>query len=530
MLGIMRKYKESIVIKLVFIVIVASFIGTIFLVWGKGDGGSAGGGKSYAAKVNGRTISLEEYQQAYYRLRNIYEQLLGTSFNAETEKQMGLKKQALDNLIDQYLVAQAARSMNISVSKDEVANAIASNPSFQNNGSFDFSLYQKILASNRITPKDFEESQKQDLMIKKARQSITDKAAVTDEEVREEYHRRNDRIALTAVIFDPTSLVKEVVLTDADLTAYVQANEKEFTTPERLSIQYAFLDPATLSSRAVPNDEEIQTFYQKNIDRYQGKDGILPLAEVRDRVKADATRFKAGKIAYEMAADALNRHLSSHDLAGAARSLSLTVREAKSFTLSSPPQEFAPYPDMVKRIFTLKTGELSGPLENPKGIYLVKVTDRTPPAVPPLNEIRKAVEAKVRSIKARELAKKKAEDLLVQLSKNGPTPTGATETPLFGYDDKGAIPGIGTSKEIMDAAFTLSKGSPLPRAPFPLGDRWVVIKLKERNEADKTQFEKQKETIRKELLPKKQQQAIDSWIKELKAKAKIEINEALITY
>ena len=38
MLDIMRKQKESIIIKIVFIVIVLSFIGTIFLVWGKGSG------------------------------------------------------------------------------------------------------------------------------------------------------------------------------------------------------------------------------------------------------------------------------------------------------------------------------------------------------------------------------------------------------------------------------------------------------------------------------------------------------------
>ena len=39
MLGIMRKYKQNVVIKIVFVVIVLSFIGTIFLVWGRGERG-----------------------------------------------------------------------------------------------------------------------------------------------------------------------------------------------------------------------------------------------------------------------------------------------------------------------------------------------------------------------------------------------------------------------------------------------------------------------------------------------------------
>ena len=69
MLGIMRKYKQSIVIKIVFCVIVLSFVGTIFLVWGRGD--NTGGG-DFAAKVNGTKISLDDYQKNYYRLKGLY--------------------------------------------------------------------------------------------------------------------------------------------------------------------------------------------------------------------------------------------------------------------------------------------------------------------------------------------------------------------------------------------------------------------------------------------------------------------------
>ena len=59
MLDIMRKKKNSIIIKIVFVVIVLSFIGTMFLVWGEGRSGM-GGSTGYAAKVNGSKITLEE--------------------------------------------------------------------------------------------------------------------------------------------------------------------------------------------------------------------------------------------------------------------------------------------------------------------------------------------------------------------------------------------------------------------------------------------------------------------------------------
>ena len=80
MLGIIRKQKESIIIKIVFIIIVLSFVGTIFLVWGKGSDGMGGGKSGYAAKVNGTKISLAEYQGAYQRIRNMYQAVAPNPF------------------------------------------------------------------------------------------------------------------------------------------------------------------------------------------------------------------------------------------------------------------------------------------------------------------------------------------------------------------------------------------------------------------------------------------------------------------
>ena len=92
MLDIMRKKKNSIIIKIVFVVIVLSFIGTMFLVWGEGRSGMGGGSLGYAAKVDGSKITLEEYQNSYQRIRNVYQQIYGQSLPAEMEKMLGSEK------------------------------------------------------------------------------------------------------------------------------------------------------------------------------------------------------------------------------------------------------------------------------------------------------------------------------------------------------------------------------------------------------------------------------------------------------
>lgn len=525
MLGIMRRYKQSAVIKVVFVIIVLSFIGTMFLVWGKGGDGMSG--SAYAAKVNGDKIPIDDYQKNYYRLRSVYEQIYGRSLTPEMEKQMGIRKLALDNLIETALIRQEAKHMGIKVSKDEVAAAISDIPSFQKNGTFDFQQYQQILKANRITPKDFEEAQREEILIKKARQKVKDKAAVSDDEALQAFKKQNDKVDLTFASFSPADVKGEVKLSDQDLNGYLQSHQEEFKTPEQISLLYVVVDPAKIAAKVTATDAEAQTFYQKNIDRYQGKGGILPFSEVKERAKADAQKAKGAKQAYEMAADALNKNLKSADINAAARGLGVTVTETPLFTATAPVAQLAPETEVLKKAFLLKPGEFGGPVETARGIYLLKLKEKKPAAVPPLDRIRAQVESRTKESKARELAKKKAEEALSQLSKGGAPKL--QETGSFAYSDRNPdIPRIGKSLDLMEAAFALTNASPTAKAPFKVGDRWYAIKLKGRIAADTAQFQRTKEQIKQTILPRKQQEAMDSWLKGLKDKAKIETNAALL--
>ena len=526
MLGIMRKYKQSAIIKVVFGIIVFSFIGTMFLVWGLGDRNS-GGKAGYAAKVDGTKISLEDFQKSYYRIKNIYEQVYGRSLTPEMEKQMGVKKMALDNLIDALLLRKEADRMGIKVSKEEVASAIAAMPEFQKNGVFDFQQYQQLLKASRITPDNFESSQKDELLIKKARQKVKDKVQVSDDEALQAFKKQRDKVELQYVSYAPGDVRKEIKLGDQELTAYLQNHQQEFKTPEQISISYAVMDPAKVSAKLAISDDEAQAYYQKNIDRYQGKGGILPYVEVKERAKNDALKAKGASQAYEAAADALNKNMKGANLAAAAASLGIKVAETPLFTMEAPAANLAGETELIKRAFTLKEGELGGPVETAKGIYLFKIKERKPAAVPPLAQIRNQVEVRAAADKAKELAKKKAEDALASLAKGG-AGLNLVVTGSFGYAATGDVPKIGKSPEIMEAAFALVSAQPVAKTPFQVGDRWYAVKLKNRQAADTAEFQKSKEQLKQSLLPKKQQDALDTWLKELKAKAKIEINQQLV--
>ncbi|GLI37117.1 SurA N-terminal domain-containing protein [Geobacter hydrogenophilus] len=525
MLGIMRKYKQSMVIKVVFGIIVLSFIGTIFLVWGKGDGGLTP--SSYAVKVDRTKISYEEFQRTYYRLRDIYAQIYGPALTPEVEKQLNLKKQALDSLIDAALLRKAAKDMGVKVSEEEVQKAIAAIPAFQKNGAFDSAQYFAVLKANRLAPKEFEAGQRDELMVKKAQDQIKAKAQVTDDAARQLFKKKNDRLNLQLTSFSPEEIKGEIKLSDQDLTDFLAKNQNEFKTPEQISVSYVLADPAKLAGKVEVTEADIQSWYQKNIDRYQGKGGILPLAEVKEQVKADAQRFYAGQKAYELAAASLNKHKAAGDLAAVARELGGAVSETPLFTAKTPAPALAGEKEVLTRAFLLKQNELGGPVETPKGIYILKIKERKPSDVPPLAQIRAKVEERAKAVRAVELAKKKADEAQAKLAKGDTTGLKLQETGNFAFDAKGNVPAVGVSPELMEAAFALTDKAPAPQAPVKIGNRWVAFRLKERTELNAAAFPAEKEKIKQELLPKKQEEELQKWLKELRAKAKIEINPAL---
>ena len=524
MLDFIRKKKQSFIIKVVFVVIVLSFVGTMFLVWGEGE--TAGRSQSYAAKVDGTKITLDEYKSSYDRIRNMYQQIYGQSIPPEMEQMLGLKKVALDTLIDNIVIAKEAKAMGIKVSKDEVAASIEAMPSFQKDGRFDFKLYQQLLQSSRITPKDFEAGQQSELVLKKARQAIKDKVVVSDEEALAQYKKENDKLELEYVSYAPADVIGEVKLTEAELSEFLQKNQEPFKTPEKVALSYVLLDPSELAAKLTLSEDEIQTFYQKNMDRYQGKDGLLPLNEVKDRVKADALKQKASKQSFELAADTLYKNIKSGDLGLIANQLKLKIQETPLFAANAPPAVLAGETEVIKKALELKQGELGGPVETAKGIYIFKAKERKPSVVPPLAEIRPAVEQKAKEAKAVELARKKAEDAAKQLAGKAAMKTQSTGS--FGYSVKGDVPTIGNAPEIMEAGFKLTAAAPAAATPFKVGNRWYAIRLKARTDSPKAEFEKNKAQIKQQMLPKKQEEALTKWVKDLRSKAKIEINTALV--
>jgi SurA N-terminal domain len=132
------------------------------------------------ASVGDLTIQQDEYRRAYENTYRFYKDKGQTDIKDEFLKQF-----VLEQLIENRMWLLAAQEMGLSVSDDDLRNAVMQRPEFHRNGAFDPDLYRRLLAANHLTPSLFEAMEAKDLLTNKARLVVMDAVALTPSELSE---------------------------------------------------------------------------------------------------------------------------------------------------------------------------------------------------------------------------------------------------------------------------------------------------------------------------------------------------------
>lgn len=172
MLKIMRHNAKYFYV-LFFIVILS------FIFWGVGSVDKTEKG-SVVAEVGHLKISSEEYWRAYDRTFGFYKEVYKDKFDEEMQKKLNLKENVLNSLVENKVLLLAAKKDGISISDDELNEAIRNEPAFMKNGAFDRDVYINRLRLNRLTPETYESAKRQEMTISRIRRIIELGAALPE--------------------------------------------------------------------------------------------------------------------------------------------------------------------------------------------------------------------------------------------------------------------------------------------------------------------------------------------------------------
>jgi len=172
MLKSMRKHAKYFYV-LFFIVILS------FLFWGIGTVDKTGK-SGVVAEVGKYKITADEYWKSYENVYRFYREIYKDKFDEEMEKKLNLKEKVLDSMVQEKVLLIAAKEDGISISDEELQEAITREPAFMRNGVFDKTVYLNRLRLMRITVDEYERAKRQELILNKVRHLIEMSVDVTD--------------------------------------------------------------------------------------------------------------------------------------------------------------------------------------------------------------------------------------------------------------------------------------------------------------------------------------------------------------
>jgi peptidyl-prolyl cis-trans isomerase D len=394
MLDLMRRKKRLKAV--LWLVIISLGLGMLLLfIPGQNIGG--GGFDTSAASVDGESITMKEYYDAYRRTVDSYSAGGKNKTDPETLKLLGLNRQTLESLINMRVVEYAAKRLGLATSPDEVRQAVETHPSFQDKGVFiGVQRYKEVLAGNNINVTEFENGMRQMLLARKVRNVVGDAMQVSEREIREEFARPIQEAQASFTIFKKDDYKQKVTPADSDLRAYYDANKSKYFRSEERRAQLLIISMMAISPTITVSEDEIQEAWKKQ-GREETVDASHILFEVKDPAKEAEIKAKAEEI--------LKKAKAGEDFAALATKYSEDTSSAKQGgSLGSFPRG-----RMVKEFedvaFALKPGDISGLVRTQFGFHIIKVIRHD---IPSLDSSRAALQRSVQLEKASDVAKAKA--------------------------------------------------------------------------------------------------------------------------
>ena len=429
------------------------------------------------AQVGEQEITVGEFQTAYRRQLQSYQAQSGGEITSDLLRSMGIDRQLLQQMIDEYAQLQEAARVGVTVTDTEVREAIVALPVFQQDGRFvGEAAYLQMLRMQQppMTPAEFEENMRRSLMLQRLQAAVTDWITVSDEDVEREHVRRNERVRLSAVAFRADDFRDGLEATADDVAALFEQNADDYLVPEKRRLRFVLIDVPALKASFTPSDAEVQAYYDNNLDRYteevslrvshillrtQDKDA----AEVRAQAESIAAEARGGADFAELA----RRHSEDDGTREAGGDLGTIARGQM-------------VPEFEGAAFALEQDEISDPVTSMFGVHVIKATEKTGGTTRTLDEVRDEIvdllQQESADARAGALAEAMAAEVTEAADLEGAAARRGLEVQESGFAALGEpILGLGFSSEVTTQAFQLDEGEVAGPVPTPTGPAFVTV-------------------------------------------------------
>lgn len=391
--------------------VIVGLVAITFALWGIQNYLRGEGGHETVAKVNGTKITQKQLQSTYENLRKQRILQSGQDITFTQSEQQSLKKDALQKIINNEILMQAANKFGFYVGQAQLNAAIYSMPIFQINGVFSPDRFQQVVSAFYTSEDDLIAELKRSLITNQLEEGIVESSFALPSEFDKSIKLTKQTRDVEYLVVSAKNFLPKIVVSPDEIQDYYNKNKEKFTTAEQVSIEYIELSLNTLKSHVDVSDAKLKQFYQDNIGAYSktqhNQKETQLFDKIKDRVKADYIQHEALQMfsdQNEKLADLT--YTNSDSLTPAAEALGLTVQSTGFFAQQGSKEGIANNPKVVKAAFSeavLKQGYNSNPIEMNQGdLVVLRIKQHIPSAVLPLEKVKTTIEQTLRNNKANE--------------------------------------------------------------------------------------------------------------------------------
>jgi peptidyl-prolyl cis-trans isomerase D len=401
MISQFRRYSESWVARVFFVIMAVSFVG-----WGiSGEIFHMMGSPTWIAKVGGETIEIPAFQTEYQRVLSQQTRNLPSGQEATAGLRLQVGQQTLERMIAQAALGIELNNLRIVTPDDALAAVVRSMPAFRGpDGKFSHAVFTTVLQSNGYTEQRFLAQLRSDIAQQQLLSVVGGSVAAPDAEVKPLYEMEFEKRSADMAFFPLAAAPDPAAPDDAALTRWYENHKDSYTTPEYRRIKAIELSPQSLASEIKITDADLHASYDEHKSEYQtvakrSAEVISTQDEAKARTLAASWRGGVDWTGMQAAAKAV----------GAA---AITQDEATEVQF--------PDPDLAKAVFAAPVDAVSDPVKGQLGWFVVKVTKSTGGTTTTFDQAKDSLRARVLASKAADLIYDRA-NKLDQLLGNGTT-------------------------------------------------------------------------------------------------------------
>lgn len=334
------------------------------------------------ASIGGRSITVVDFQRQFNQVtRNQAIPPMMRGFYAT---------QLLNDMIFQRALEYEAERMGLQVTPEEEAERIKEilPTAWSGNTWLKDRYTSEVETRTGMSVEEFERVLRDEMLIQKFRQLVTDGITVSPAEVEQEFRWQNEKVKIDYALIKPADLAASIHPSNEDLSAWFATNSSRYQEPEKRSARYALLDLAKLRAGIQVSDDTLRAYYNAHIDDYK----------VQNRVHVEHILFKTvGKTDAEIAEI---RQKAQEILKQAKRGANFEdLAKNYSEDEGTKPKggdlgwivEGQTVPEFQQAAFSLPKGSISDLVKTQYGFHIIKVLDRESARTKSFEEVRESI-------------------------------------------------------------------------------------------------------------------------------------------